>query len=680
MKRLFRKLSMFFAFGAMIFGSGLVANEVVSNSNRHNVVARAAENEYYTVTANTTAGAANNFTFTWKDTAYKVSKAPTKEDCSVSIGSIANFELIKLTDTYLQVNIITGAEAKRDVSIILHTDNGDYKLTMSIVSGSYSGNCTVESVTCNHESEGGDTGEDKPVENEYYTVTANETSGAANNFTFTWKDTAYKVSKAPTKEDCSVSIGSIANFELIKLTDTYLQVNIITGAEAKRDVSIILHTDNGDYKLTMSIVSGSYSGNCTVESVTCNHESNEEIIANVVSKIDAIGTVEFTSDCKKLIDEARKAYEELDDALKSSVTNYETLTAAEAEYERLMNEADLDIRPIAIDATKTKVNSAGIHIYLIDKPDLTLNDFTMTIVSFESTQHAGDKDQIMSGVTKVHYIKDQGGWLHGTIKVGLPDGHDQKMVINVTYTIGTTIYTQNVTFVGNAYQANNFPTITNAEAKDLLPSTSGESTSSKYFFNGNVLEVTDETNGTFTFVDLDGNIISVASSSLLDTSYADMTSKLNNNDDIIIYGAISNKDGEVEINNAIIVSINRIAQEETFKLIEDVIIVDTCKDYANASDYRARYNALDESKQAIFNSIVINCKADKTDTSLTGSVSLNDKLSYMEVLNASETTNSEESLLNSFVSSNNISIVLVVGLLGLAAIAGYYFVNKKKYC
>lgn len=409
--------------------------------------------------------------------------------------------------------------------------------------------------------------------------------------------------------------------------------------------------------------------------------SDEEKITNVIEKIDAIGDVEATNASKALIDEARKAYDELDESLKSSVTNYETLTAAEAEYERLMNETDFDIRPIAIDTTKTKVNGAGIHIYLTDKPDLSINDFTMTIVSFESIQHAGDKDQIMmSGVTKVHYIKDQGGWLHGTIKVGLPDGHDQKMVINVTYTIGTTVYTQNVTFVGNAYQANNFPTITNAEAKNLLPSTSGESTSSKYFFNGNVLEVTDETNGAFTFVDLDGNIISVASSSLLDTSYADMTSKLNNNDDVIIYGAISNKDGEVVINNAIIVSINRIAQEETFKLIEDVITVDTCKDYANASDYRARYNALDASKQAIFNSIVINCKADKTDASLTGSVSLIDKLSYMEVLNASESTNSEESLLNSFVSSNNISIVLVVGLLGLAAIAGYYFVNKKKYC
>ena len=55
----------------------------------------------------------------------------------------------------------------------------------------------------------------------------------------------------------------------------------------------------------------------------------------VAEKIDAIGTVELTDECKALIDEARAAYDELSDAEKELVENYETLVAAEAEYDRL---------------------------------------------------------------------------------------------------------------------------------------------------------------------------------------------------------------------------------------------------------------------------------------------------------------------------------------------------------
>ncbi len=56
-----------------------------------------------------------------------------------------------------------------------------------------------------------------------------------------------------------------------------------------------------------------------------------------IDKINAIGTVEYTEDCKALIDAAREAYDALTDAQKDLV-NEETLkvlTDAEAEYKRL---------------------------------------------------------------------------------------------------------------------------------------------------------------------------------------------------------------------------------------------------------------------------------------------------------------------------------------------------------
>ena len=107
---------------------------------------------------------------------------------------------------------------------------------------------------------------------------------------------------------------------------------------------------------------------------------------------------------------------------------------------------------IAIDASKTKVEGAGIHIYLLDKPLITIDDINIAIVSFESTQFAGYKDAIMAGATKVHYVVEQ-GWVFATVANGFPNEGDQVMVVNISYTLDSVTYAQNLTFVGNAYQA-----------------------------------------------------------------------------------------------------------------------------------------------------------------------------------------------------------------------------------
>ena len=60
----------------------------------------------------------------------------------------------------------------------------------------------------------------------------------------------------------------------------------------------------------------------------------------VIAKIDTIGTVEYTDACKAKIDEASDAYAALTDTQKALVTNYETLTAAQARYAELKAAAD----------------------------------------------------------------------------------------------------------------------------------------------------------------------------------------------------------------------------------------------------------------------------------------------------------------------------------------------------
>ncbi len=65
-------------------------------------------------------------------------------------------------------------------------------------------------------------------------------------------------------------------------------------------------------------------------------------IYDVMSKIDAIGTVECTDECKEKIDAASTAYGDLNDTEKALVTNYTTLTDAETRYSILKVIAEIN--------------------------------------------------------------------------------------------------------------------------------------------------------------------------------------------------------------------------------------------------------------------------------------------------------------------------------------------------
>ncbi|MDO4555854.1 MAG: hypothetical protein Q4B70_12000 [Lachnospiraceae bacterium] len=65
----------------------------------------------------------------------------------------------------------------------------------------------------------------------------------------------------------------------------------------------------------------------------------EGVAENVINLINKIGTVECTQASRKLIYEARNAYDSLSDAIKEMITNYEVLQTAEATYEQLCEDA-----------------------------------------------------------------------------------------------------------------------------------------------------------------------------------------------------------------------------------------------------------------------------------------------------------------------------------------------------
>ncbi len=116
-----------------------------------------------------------------------------------------------------------------------------------------------------------------------------------------------------------------------------------------------------------------------------------------------------------------------------------------------------------------------------------------------------------------------------------------------------------------------------------------------------------------------------------------------------------------------------IANEQKQMAFEQYMTnVDTCTSYDNVAEYNKLAEGLDTS--AIIN--------DEDGENNTIKVSIADKLAYMEIYKASkdaEKGTSGINILGNISSSNNIAIILVVGLLGLTAVGAYYFINKKKY-
>ena len=80
-------------------------------------------------------------------------------------------------------------------------------------------------------------------------------------------------------------------------------------------------------------------------------------VDGAINAIDAIGTVEFTDECKARIDTARAAYDALSGSDQRKVTNFGELQSAEAEYARL--EAAAGITAVRLVTNGAAANIAG---------------------------------------------------------------------------------------------------------------------------------------------------------------------------------------------------------------------------------------------------------------------------------------------------------------------------------
>ena len=124
----------------------------------------------------------------------------------------------------------------------------------------------------------------------------------------------------------------------------------------------ILDLDKGMHTVTFKITSLREQGNVYqfLEYFQLEYIDEEAMVAEVEALIDSIGTV--TLESKPAIDAARAAYDALLDYLKPNVSNYDVLTQAEHDYNRLLHAGSSSITIYGSDSYTSKTPDLNYSI------------------------------------------------------------------------------------------------------------------------------------------------------------------------------------------------------------------------------------------------------------------------------------------------------------------------------
>ena len=167
--------------------------------------------------------------------------------------------------------------------------------------------------------------------------------------------------------------------DTVRLTDNTPVKTQVSAATTTADEVIC-------YTATVTFDEQTYTDN--TGNITVPGTADQAAADAVEALIDAIGTVEYSDACKAKIDEASDAYDALTETQKALVTNYETLTAAQAHYAELKADADQAAADqTAADAVKEKINAIG-EVEYTDTCKAKIDDASDAYDALTETQKA----------------------------------------------------------------------------------------------------------------------------------------------------------------------------------------------------------------------------------------------------------------------------------------------------
>lgn len=146
-------------------------------------------------------------------------------------------------------------------------------------------------------------------------------------------------------------------------------------------------------------------------------------------------------------------------------------------------------------------------------------------------------------------------------------------------------------------------------------------------------------------------------------------------DFVIVIDASSSSAARLTV-NSITYYDNLVYSKDLTILLDELSQLDSCTNYDDAASVRELLNGLSERDQVLFS------RAEIEDLDSNGNivkVNAEAKLSYMEAYAAHMAKKSSGSnIMSNLANSNSVSFVLIIGIIGLGSILGYYFINKKR--
>ncbi|MCH5172469.1 MAG: starch-binding protein [Erysipelotrichales bacterium] len=139
------------------------------------------------------------------------------------------------------------------------------------------------------------------------------------------------------------------------------------------------------------------------------------------------------------------------------------------------------------------------------------------------------------------------------------------------------------------------------------------------------------------------------------------------------FSVLAFNDGRIELKETGITE-----DEMKNALIARMQDVDTCTDYEKYAEFRELAALVEDS-----DSIKISDRNKDEDGAMTATVTIGDKLAYMELLAGVKAANEEKANGNGIILSltnenSNVSLIALFAILGLVAVSAYYFIEKKK--
>ena len=195
-------------------------------------------------------------------------------------------------------------------------------------------------------------------------------------------------------------------------------------------------------------------------------KANHDAADAVITKINAIGEVEYTTTCKNKIDAARSAYDALTTIQKELVTNYKTLTDAEKKYDELelaatRHSLDDKERGVEIETSDGTGIPTTITLKVEVKTTVSATEGSTAYANIEGKVNGNEKIsgvydvkliQTINGVEKVVQPADIKAGTKIKIHIAIPEGvnPEETRILHI-HSENDIEYVENVEVVGNEF-------------------------------------------------------------------------------------------------------------------------------------------------------------------------------------------------------------------------------------